>query len=207
MFKKIRKISIFVLMFLLFTSINVFAGDIPESIMSGKQKALFIGKITDISTDTYNIVPSTVMMGNIEKPEIKIKKFDKYYGTSTKPKTGDFVVAVLLEENKIDDTWIFKSTSEDYKTLKLVSEQYAMVARYQKYINEGEYFKAQKKINDNSKVSATPTNTSVQSTQSKGNNLKIQSYITNCKFITILVIFIACIIFFTVNTLKKRRRN
>ena len=30
--------------------------------MEGKQKALFIGRITAINTDTYSIIPSTIMI-------------------------------------------------------------------------------------------------------------------------------------------------
>ena len=124
-------------MLILLVSTNVYAGDIPESIMLGNQKALLIGKITTVNKDTYSILPSTVLMGSIQKSEITIQKFDKYYGTDNKPKVGDFIVAVLLDDNKVDDTWVFKSTSDDYKTLKLVSEPYDMVVRYEKYINEG----------------------------------------------------------------------
>ncbi|MGY0371955.1 hypothetical protein [Clostridium sp. JNZ J1-5] len=68
------------------------------------------------------VVPSTVIIGSIEQSEVQIEKFDKYNGANNKPKVGDFIVAVLLGENKIDDTWVFKNTSDDYKTLKLVSE-------------------------------------------------------------------------------------
>ena len=60
--KMIKKVSIIIFIFLLFISTNVFAGDIPESIMEGKQKALFIGRITTINTDSYSIIPSTIMM-------------------------------------------------------------------------------------------------------------------------------------------------
>lgn len=143
-----KKISIIVFMLLLFTRVNAYAGDIPESILLGNQNALLIGKITSAKNDTYSIEPSTIMMGKIETKEIQIKRFDKYYGTGDKPKTGDFIVVRLLEDNKIDDLWIFKSTSLDYKSLKLVSEPYDMVIRYQQYINEGKYFEAQKKIDE-----------------------------------------------------------
>ncbi|WP_454053099.1 hypothetical protein [Clostridium sp. Marseille-Q7071] len=53
----IKKVTVIILILLLSISTNVFAGDIPESIMLGEQKALFIGKITDIDTNLYNIKP------------------------------------------------------------------------------------------------------------------------------------------------------
>ena len=141
-----KKLLITILLCLILTAANAYAGDIPESLMSGSQQALFIGKLSDQDSETYTIIPLTVMMGNIPQKELKVQKFGKYYGSNDTPKTGDFLVAVLMEDSKIDDLWIFKATSGDYKTLKLMSEKYCMVERYQNYINEGKYFEAQKKI-------------------------------------------------------------
>jgi len=109
----VKKVTIIILILLLSINTNVFAGDIPESIMLGEQEALFIGEITNVDTNLYNIKPLTIMMGSIEKAEFQVKKFDKYYGTDDNPKIGDVIVAVLLDDNKINDTWIFKCTSED----------------------------------------------------------------------------------------------
>ncbi|MBW9158947.1 hypothetical protein [Clostridium tagluense] len=201
-----KKISIIIFIFLLFTSTSVFAGDIPESIMAGKQKALFIGRITAINTDTYSIIPSTIMMGSIQQSEIKIKKFDKYYGTDNKPKTGNLIVAVLLDDNKIDDLWVFKCTSQDYKTLKLDSEKYDMVVRYQQYINQGKYFQAQKKIDESKKVSINPTDISVESKETVQNN-KVQSYLSNNQFVVILLLVGTVIVAFFIVRFKKRHNN
>lgn len=197
-----KKFFISIVMLLLFVRINVYAGDIPESIMLGNQKALFIGKITIINKDTYSILPSTVMMGSIQQSEISIQKFDKYYGTNNKPKVGDFIVAVLLEENKVDDTWVFKSTSDDYKTLKLVSESYNMVVRYEKYINEGKYFEAQKKLNEENKVSITGANVSFGSTEKVESN-KEQSYLINKPLIPLLTVTVLGLICFYIVRFKK----
>ncbi|MCT4604573.1 MAG: hypothetical protein N4A64_00495 [Marinisporobacter sp.] len=146
-----KKKCILILILLSFTGITVFAGDIPESLMSGNQKALFIGKLTDKDSETYTITPVTVMMGSISQKEIKVNKFEKYYGTSDVPQNGDILVAVLLEKGKIKEQWVFKTTSDDYKTLKLKSVKHNMVKRYEKYINEGKYFEAQNKINEEAK--------------------------------------------------------
>lgn len=197
-----KKIFITIVMFLLFVSTNVYAGDIPESIMLGNQKALFIGKITTINKDTYSILPSTVMMGSIQQSEISIQKFDKYYGINNKPKVGDFIVAVLLDENKVDDTWVFKSTSDDYKTLKLVSESYDMVVRYEKYINEGKYFEAQKRINEDNKVSITSANVSLDSTEKVKSN-EGQSYLTNKLLIPLFTVTVFGLICFYIVRFKK----
>jgi len=154
-----RIITIVFVLFLLLNT-NAYAGDIPESIMLGKQQALFIGKLTGINGETYSIQPSTIMMGSIHESEIQVQKFESYYGTEKKPKVGDIIVAVLLEEGKVDGLWIFKATSDDYKTLKLVSERYNMVVRYEEYINKGKYFEAQKKLNEKNTNTNTNINTS-----------------------------------------------
>ena len=197
-----KKIFITIFMLLLLVSTNVYAGDIPESIMLGNQKALFIGKITTINKDTYSVLPSTIMMGSIQKSETLIRKFDKYYGTNNKPKVGDFVVVVLLDENNVDDTWIFKSTSDDYKTLKLVSESYDMVVRYEKYINEGKYFEAQKRINEDNKTSITSDNVNLDSTKKVKSN-EGKSYLINKPLIPLLSVAVFGLICFYIVRFKK----
>lgn len=147
-----KKITVIVFVLFLLFNTSAYAGDIPESIMMGEQKALFIGRITDINEDTYSIQPSTIMMGSIEDSEIQIQKFEGYYGTENKPKVGDYIVAVLLDKGKVNDQWIFKATSDNYKTLKLVSHRYNMVVRYEEYINKGKYFEAQAKLDEKNNI-------------------------------------------------------
>lgn len=195
----IKKISIFIIMLLLTFSTNAFAGDIPESIMHGDHQALFIGEITDINTDTITIIPSTIMMGDINHSEVTVKKFDGYYGTSAIPKAGDLIVAVLLDQNTIDDTWIFKCTLENYKTLKLISEQYDIVTRYETYINEGKYFESQKKIDKDKNISTT-TNISVQASVSNQDSPEISSTI-----ISISIFFIIMVSSIVIKIYKKRK--
>lgn len=203
MSKKICNFVLLIIMLMLVTSINAFAGDIPEGIMLGEQKALFIGEITAIDTDTISITPSTVMMGSIKQSVVQIEKFDKYHGTSDKPQTGDFIVAVLIDDDKIDDTWVFKSTSADYKSLKLVGQADELVIRYEKYINEGEYFDAQKRVEDKAVVSDAPTNVIVQNQQSQEVN-KVQSISENYIFVVVSILLVVCAIFVAVTIIKKR---
>lgn len=200
-----KKISIIIFMMLLFTSVNAYAGDIPESILLGNQKALFTGKIISDKNDTYSVEPSAIMMGKIESKEVQIKKFDKYYGTGDKPKVGDFIVVRLLEDNKIDDLWIFKSTSLDYKTLKLLSERHDMVVRYEKYINEGKYFEAQKKI-DEKNVPASYTTITVQAAEKEMDN-KEKSYLNSIEIFSIIILFFAVIVILSRVILKKMSNN
>ncbi|SHI82917.1 hypothetical protein SAMN05444401_1523 [Clostridium amylolyticum] len=200
-----KKISIIVFMLLLFTSVNAYAGDIPESILLGNQNALFIGKITSAKNDTYSIEPSTIMMGRIETKQIQIKKFDKYYGTEDKPKVGDSIVVRLLEDNKIDDLWIFKSTSLDYKTLRLLSERHDMVVRYEKYLNEGKYSEAQKKI-DEKNLTASSTTTTVQIAEREVDH-KEKSYLNSTEIFSIVILLFAVIVILFRFILKKRNNR
>jgi len=136
----LKKLITFI--FLTFVSLNmgsVIAGDIPEALMTGDQKAHFIGVLSK-DADQCTLIPKTIMMGDINNDPIKVDCFDKYYGASDKPKDGDIVIAVLNNDLTLD-SWIFKVTSEDYRSLKLVSERYNMAERYEKYINEGKYFR------------------------------------------------------------------
>ena len=187
---------IIILICVIITSSVAYAGDIPESLMSGNQQALFIGKIIDQDSESFTIEPLTVMMGSTSQEEIKANKFEKYYGNNNTPKVGDFLVVVLLNDNKIDDQWVFKSTSADYKTLVLESERYNMVDRYQKYINEGKYFEAQKKIDVENKVDIqtikTEEDISVQSNgkQISKNSLKNLDILSSIMSIIFLVLVV-----------------
>lgn len=205
-----KKVCNFVLVFIvlmLVTSINAFAGDIPEGIMLGEQKALFIGEIAAIDTDTISITPTTVMMGNIKQSVVKIKKFEEYHGTSDKPQIGDFIVAVLLDDDKIDETWVFKSTSDDYKSLKLIGQPDELVIRYEKYINEGEYFEAQKRVDDKAKESFAPANAIVPIQQSQKDSLTAQSHREIYIIVAVLGLLIAFVIFVAVTIIKKRHSS
>ena len=192
----IKKISIFICLLLIFISTNVFAGDIPEGIMLGHQEALFIGEITSIAEDTITIIPSTIMMGSITESDLQIKMFDNYYGTDKKPKIGDYIVAVLLDGNKIDDQWVFKASSDDYKSLNLVSEKYDMVIRYEEYINDGKYFEAQKKI-DEEVVGSIDLNNVEKEEALELEDRKRVSYFTNNQLVlgAISISFIIMILF------------
>lgn len=182
-FKKIILFTFLAIIFL-FTN-STFAGDIPESIMTGDQKALFIGVLSEIKDNTCVLIPKTIMMGDIVADPITVDCFDKYYGTSKKPQEEDIVVAVLNQDNTLS-SWIFKTTSEDYRILKLESERYNMVERYEKYINEGKYFKAsEEKVKTEGLSEVKPVDLEVQES-SKSINI----------YLGIIIIILLGIIFY-----------
>lgn len=77
-----------------------------------------------------------------------------------------------------------------------------MVLRYEKYINEGKYFEAQERMTEDSEVSITSADVSLDNTEKVKNN-KEQSYLTNKKLIPLLIVIISGLICFYIVGLKK----
>lgn len=190
----------------------VHAGDIPEALMNGEQKALFIGELVDLSQETCTIQPLTVMMGEVTEEVITIDSIEGYYGTDEIPAVGDYLVVVLLTEKEIDRNWLFKTTSSDYQSLELISEKHDMVKRYEKYINDGEYFAAQARLdkasNDGTDME-TPTEDAYQATLKEVepvDEVDIEdARIPSNKLILPLILLILCLAFITNITIKKRK--
>ncbi len=155
----------FALLFLLMLLVGsvAHAGDIPESIMAGGHMAMLIGQINAIGKDTITIEPLTVMMGDASAGPLEVKRFESYSIYPHNPRKGDFIVALLLDDQTIDESWVFECSTSDYKTLEIVHcNDVEMAQRYQQYINEGAYFEAQKKLDSmprdpNATASPIPT--------------------------------------------------
>jgi hypothetical protein len=196
-----KKYLAIILVLICFSTLT-WPGDIPEGIMLGKHKALIIGKLS-IKEDIYTIEPSTVMMGEVLDEEVTVNKFDIYYGSNDKPLDGDIIVAVLVDDHQIDDTWVFKCTSNNYKTLKLVSERHNMVERYEKYINDGEYFKAQQRLDESKATSVEDTPTG--SDQVLNTNVTVEEPINEqqSNVLVIAVLILVCIVFILCIMLKR----
>ena len=200
-----KKKCLAIILALICFSTLTWAGDIPESIMLGKHKALIIGKLS-IKEDIYTIEPSVIMMGEVSGEEVTVNAFDAYYGSNDKPLDGDIIVAVLVSDHQIDDSWVFKCTSDNYKTLKLVSARYNMVERYEKYINDGEYFKAQQRLDENKATSVEDTPT--ESQQVFNTNAIVEEPINeqeSNRLVAVVLIFVC--IAFIVFILLKRTKN
>lgn len=141
-----KRVTVLLFALMLLVGSVAHAGDIPESIMAGRHKAMLIGQITAINAGAVTIEPLTVMMGDAGNGPVTVQLFESFSFDPHPPRKGDYVVALLLDEHTIDDSWVFECSSADYKTLALVHCDYDMARRYQQYINEGAYFEAQKKL-------------------------------------------------------------
>ena len=77
-----------------------------------------------------------------------------------------------------------------------------MVVRYEKYINEGKYFEAQKSINEDVKTSSISTNINLDSTE-KVNNER-QSYLINKPLILLSTVVTFGLIYFYIVIFEKK---
>ncbi|WP_105619568.1 hypothetical protein [Vallitalea okinawensis] len=201
-----------IIMTIMFGLSVVHAGDIPEALMNGEQKALFIGELVDLNQETCTLQPITIMMGEITEEVLTIDPIEVYYGTSDVPTVGDHLVVVLLKDKEIDRNWLFKATSSDYQSLELISEKYDMVKRYEEYINDGEYFAAQARLDKNSNENMameTPTEDVYQVTSNKVEQLDAvdveNAKMPRNKLILPLVLLIICLAIITKITVNKRK--
>lgn len=84
-----------------------------------------------------------------------------------------------------------------------------MVLRYQQYINEGMYFEAQKKIDEDKKQSAAETSVSIQDRDTNQNNYKdksMKTFLINSIFM-LLSALITIIVFVIFIIYKKQHDN
>lgn len=172
---------------------NVFAGDLPEGILSGEYcNMMFIGEIVDAGERTFAISPTHPMIGEAIS-NIEIESFN-YYQLSERPKVGDIVVAITDKNDVINKDWIFKATSTDYKTLKLIcpndpnpQDSSNMTFRYNQYINEGKYIEAGEKLRakQNKQIS-----TSTSGPQQEANNRNYYLYSLAGVIVLVALVFI-----------------
>ena len=130
-------------------TISVFAGSIPEDLLSDDEAKLYIGRIEDF---TYEETPSapyvkvtSVSITPVEKfkGDVEIGKTIAYDKTNMHlklEKTKDYLIADIDENN----LYAYEIKSKTEKEIKLVnSEKYDMVQRLENYLNEGVYARAE----------------------------------------------------------------
>ena len=83
-----------------------------------------------------------------------MEKFESYSYSRLYPQKGDYIVAILQNDDKLDLSWVFKATSSNYKTLYLANDkdpENKEVKIFQHLINQGEYIPKQEEIEENRK--------------------------------------------------------
>lgn len=143
--KKILSLFCFIVILLSITQV-VFAGDVPESLLYEDGAKIFFAELTashlDAERPYVEVSPVNVIKGNV-----KIGLNERAYNVNT---MGDFELEVgqvylVTYFDEANPTDIFETTSQNTKTLKLKHITGDMWERFEAYLNEGEYEKAESK--------------------------------------------------------------
>lgn len=134
-------VTLAVTVLLLFT-VTVFAGDIPERLLSD-QAQLFFGEVVDYHPNKENpsigVSPIKVIKGNIVEGSYRVYN-DPYPMGNFNVIPGE--IYLFTYYNDVNPTDIFEVTTYDTRTLKLKHVEGDMWERFEKYLNEGRYGEA-----------------------------------------------------------------
>lgn len=149
--KLISLISIAIL--LLSLSVTVFAGSVPEDLLHYDGAHIFFGEVLSY-TENGDVAVSPVkkIKGDIKTgTKQTYSKANAIGDIDIKP--GNVYLITYFDENNPTD--IFEVTSYDTKTLKLKNVEGDMWERFEKYLNDGEYEKAEQERIDKSNAALT----------------------------------------------------
>ena len=124
---------------LMLFSVNVFAGDIPESLLS-EQAQIFFGEVVDYHPNKENpsigVSPVKVIKGDVVEGSYRVYHSPWPMGNFTVV-PGEIYLFTYYDD--VNTTDIFEVTTYDTKTLKLKHVEGDMWKRFEKYLNEGRY--------------------------------------------------------------------
>jgi hypothetical protein len=125
-----------------FSTMTVFAGDIPESILGDDKALLFFGKVVSYNSANESLV---VLPTQKIKGDVSIDKEETYsniicFGAFT-PLEGETYLMGFYDEN--NPLYILEVTSTDVSTLKVKDNAGGMGPRFQEYLNNGDYEQAE----------------------------------------------------------------
>ena len=149
--RKLFVLSILIIVFLT-TSLTAFAGDVPEGLLSNDDAQVFFGEVLAYNDTTVTVCPRVKIKGDVLTGTQQ--HYDKPYPVGNfKVKPGNVYLFTYFDEN--NETNIFEVTSYDTATLKIKNTDFDIWKRFESYLNDGEYEKAeQDRIN---KINATLT--------------------------------------------------
>lgn len=143
-------ISLLGVITILFTmSVQVFAGDIPETLLSYDDAKLFIGTVENFTTkevegssqayiETVEVTPTEKIKGEVK---VGIKETYTRCDSVLDLKNGEEYLFGYIDENNF---YIYEIKSRDEKNIKLVdSDKYDMTKRLEDYLNEGAFAMAE----------------------------------------------------------------
>lgn len=140
--KLISLLCIFAIM--LTMTISVFAGDIPESLLWNDEAQLFFGEVISYYPDNneprISVSPVKKIKGDVNIGSKQIYLKPNPMGGAKIVAGNVYLFAYYDEVNPLD---IFEVTSYDTKSLKVKGIQGDMWERFEEYINNGEYERAE----------------------------------------------------------------
>ena len=128
----------------LISSLTVFAGDIPESLLHSEDAEIFFGEVIAYHPNKENPTITVSPVAMIKGDKAKEGTQQHYYNPNT---VGDFKIRLdniylFTYFDEANPTDIFDVTTFDTKTLKLKNVEGDMWKRFEKYLNDGEYGEA-----------------------------------------------------------------
>ena len=143
-----KKISLvfFMIVMLLLSSSNVFAGDLPETLLSDDDAQIYFGELIEVnvlSRDFKTIVkPVKKVKGDVELGVDETYVAPEFIGEFSAKKGNIYLFAYLDSSNPL---YIFEIDSYDTSALKITGiKKNEMWQRFLGYINEGKFEIAEK---------------------------------------------------------------
>lgn len=138
--KKIFGVIFFAVIVLI--SLSALAGSVPEDLLHYDGAHIFFGEVLSYSDGgDVSVCPVKKIKGEVKTGTKQIYSRANAVG-DINIKCGNIYLFTYFDEN--NPTEIFEVTSYDTKTLKLKNTSGDMWKRFQKYLNAGEYEKAEK---------------------------------------------------------------
>ena len=135
-------------------TISVFAGSIPEDLLSDDEAKLYVGRIEDFTDEETPSAPyvkvTSVSITPVEKfkGDVEVGKAIAYDKTNMhlKLEKGKEYLIADIDENNL---YAYEIEYKTEKEIKLVnSRKYEMVQRLENYLNEGAYARAEQERSD-----------------------------------------------------------
>lgn len=121
-------------------SIVAFAGSIPEDLLHVDNAQVFFAKVIKCGTEgdepSAELLPVKVIKGEVETNKPVVYKRASAVG-DFEIKDGETYLVTYFDEN--NPTYIFETTTQNTKDLKIKNTQGDMWKRFEEYLNNGEY--------------------------------------------------------------------
>lgn len=125
-------------------TLTAFAGSIPEDLLHSDEAQIFFAEVLAYHPDKENpdieVSPVKVIKGDVKTGTKQIYYKPNPYG-NLDVKAGNVYLFTYYDENNTTD--IFDVTSYDTSTLKLKNVSGDMWERFEQYLNDGKYEKAE----------------------------------------------------------------